>query len=45
MDIIPPNAQQPISNTGIMEQVFRTWTQSITRLINSMREEIDGGGA
>ena len=34
-DIVPPNAQQPISNAvGIMLQVFRTWANSITRLVN-----------
>ena len=32
-NIIPPHANQPISNErSIMEQVFRTWTQDITRL-------------
>ena len=31
--IIPPNQTQRIVNdNGEMEQVFRTWTQSITRL-------------
>lgn len=32
-NIIPPHATQPIAdNDGKMEQVFRTWTQEITRL-------------
>jgi len=36
-DIIPPNAQQPVSSdAGIMLQVFRTWTRSVTTLINTL---------
>ena len=32
-NITPPHATQPIiDNEGKMEQVFRTWTQDITRL-------------
>lgn len=32
-NIIPPHPTQPIANNeGKMEQVFRTWTQDITRL-------------
>lgn len=32
-NIIPPNAQQPIiSEAGVMQQVFRTWVNAITRL-------------
>lgn len=32
-DIVPPHATQPIiDKEGKMEQVFRTWTQDITRL-------------
>jgi hypothetical protein len=48
-DIIPPNPQQPITvevpQKGIMEQVFRAWTQAITRTVQSLQNEIDGGGA
>ena len=36
-DIIPPQAQQSISSdAGIMLQVFRTWTNNMTTLINSL---------
>ena len=36
-DIIPPNAQQSISSdAGIMLQVFRTWTRSVTTLVNTL---------
>jgi hypothetical protein len=32
-NIVPPNPQQPITDDlGIMQQVFRTWANEITRL-------------
>ena len=42
MNIIPPSPTIPITRTGMMSQVYRTWTQLVSRTLGGIPE---GGNA